>query len=171
MLDEGGHPMSSSRLAPWIVVASSLASIVGCAGPSSGTTSNVETVGDQQSIALDDVVAVSRMRDGAIRNVHVRMTAIVNSADGARRDFMSASTSKLQGFVRRMEPRLRAVVVDTILKSGDGASFDSTQLRADIRRDVHTAFQAEFKRFDDAAEWSIEFVVTDLFVTDGSVGR
>lgn len=116
---------------------------------------------------MTEVVVSVPVGEGAdeFQNLHVSFSALVN----AQRVSLS-DRYEVEHIVRRSGTRLASDVVKEILGRGVVRARDLAALRGALAAKAQQAFDSVFAKWTRADSFSVEIVVTSIYLTDGSVG-
>lgn len=133
-----------------------------------GQTSMSYHVGDAGAVPVTEVVVSVPVGEGgdAYRNLHVSFSALVNAKRISLSDRYEA-----ERIVRRSSTRLSSVIVKEIAGHGVVRVRDLPALRETLAGTAQQAFDSVFAKWKRADSFSVEIVVTSIYMTDGSVGR
>lgn len=133
-----------------------------------GQTYSASYIGDRESVALDEIVltvSLGQSSTADLRNLHVRLDAVVNP-----KDLALASIYEVAGIIHRLEPRIRARISD-LVPVGKPLTIESLpSLKQEIAREAHTAFAASYAKWTKAPAFEVQVVVASFYLTDLSVG-
>jgi hypothetical protein len=146
-----------------------VALIAGCTtAPSGDQVYSASYVGDRDSVALGDVVVTVPLKDAdaPYANLHIVLSAIINPKKTS-----FSEVRKVNDLVVRLSPRICSAVVARILGHGVISASDLGALRKEITAEANRVFGEAFAKWVDAGDYSVEIVVTSLYLTKDTVGR
>ena len=108
----------------------------------------------------------TKSEPAGLANVHISLAAIINPKETS-----PSETYEIQSIVRRLSARIAARVVIFIQQRGAVEVSDLAALREEIVKEANRVFSSGFSKWAHAEDYEVQFVVTSLFLTDGSVGR
>lgn len=136
-----------------------------------GQTSKAHYIGDRAMLELDEMVFTVNLQDdlpatSPYQNLHVRFTAVINP----KATTTAGSLYEVDDIVGRLQPRIRARVVE-IVPIGHPVAVQSLEsLKTTITQEAQAAFRSSFAKWKHADDFDVQLVVASYYLTDLSVG-
>jgi len=145
----------------------------GCSNVSSvndGKTSYAYQAADRDSVAFDEIVTGVPFDDkgGAFANIHIALTAILNTSGNEQTNNLS-TLDDVRRIVNSSSPRISAALVKYMQNRSD--FLNTKQLVNELTKTAESTFNPIYSKWKHAEKYKVEFVITSLYFTDGSVGR
>jgi hypothetical protein len=136
-----------------------------------GQTSKAHYIGDRAMLELDEMVFTVNVQDtlpatAPYQNLHVRFTAVINP----KATTTAGSLYEVDDIVGRLQPRIRARVVE-IVPIGHPVAVQSLEsLKTTITQEARNTFRNSFAKWKHADDFDVQLVVASYYLTDLSVG-
>lgn len=132
-----------------------------------GQTYSAGYVGDRNSLSLSEQVFTVRVIDGAseLRNLHVNIEVFINP-----KNVSLSSEYEFTGIIRRLEPRVKAHLGDFVPVGKQVTIQSLVELKNEIAREARNTFAASYSKWKHSADFDLQVVVTDFYLSDLSLG-
>jgi hypothetical protein len=145
--------------------------LVGCVtGPApQDQTLSAHYVGDRMTLEMEEIVFTVGVSENtpasSYQNLHVRLSAVVNPKAAT-----GISLYDVNGIVSRLQPRIRAHLIETF-PLGRSVPLPSLQwLKGRITQEAQSIFNQHFAKWKHASAFDVQLVVSSYYLTDLSVG-
>ena len=129
-------------------------------------------VGDRITVSLQEVIA-SVAVEGAgqpYQNLHVELAAVINPVK-TETSSQSYSSFKVEDLVRRLGPRISSEVLKTLCEGRTLSPKTMGAIRSIIISRAQDVVSQALSEWKYAADYSVEILITTMYLTDPSVGR
>jgi hypothetical protein len=134
---------------------------------------SVRYVGDRITVSLQEVIA-SVAVEGAgqpYQNLHVELAAVINPVKTETYSSQSYSTFKVEDLVRRLGPRISSEVLKTLCEGRTLSPKTMGAIRSIIVSRAQDVVSQALSEWKYAADFSVEILITTMYLTDPSVGK
>ena len=140
--------------------------VTGCSSigaPADGTTRYTSYVGDRNTVVLGSTVAPVSVSPGdtPYMNLNVTLSMFINPKETT----ILSDTDDVERIARRNAPRILAYVVEVMAAAHVTEQADIVALRRQIADTANATFASIFKQWSEADKYSVDIVVTGLYLT------
>lgn len=134
-----------------------------------GDTLKAHYVGDRYAVELNEMVFTVALFEApagdTFRNLHIELNAIINPKAAT-----GVSLYEVSDIISRLQPRLRARLVEIMPVGRPVSTQNLTNLRESLTQEARAAFDEAFSKWKHARAFDVQLVVDAFYLTDLSSG-
>jgi hypothetical protein len=151
----------------------------GCSTPTPPATTApapetpVRYIGDRLTVSLQEIIA-SVAVEGAgqpYQNLHVELAAVINPLKTETNTSQTYSSVKVEDFIRRLGPKISSEVLKTLCEGRTLSPKTMGAIRSIILSRAQDVVSQALTDWRYAADYSVEILITTMYLTDPSVGK